>query len=159
MDEHDILTPEEESFTLEDILREFGSGNDDGKVHEYLAPELMEDIPQLERIEDIPVAGHLPEKEEPEILVWQPAPRTDASPMTEPVPQSMRDPMAFSPVTSAPAAASGDTIRMDAAQIRSGAAASDVTADTIRFSPVGETPEPFRVNPIPEGAEPFSANW
>ena len=165
MDEHDILTPEEESFTLEDILREFGSGNDDGKVHEYLAPELLEDIPQRELMEDVPVADHLPEKEEPEVLVWQPAPRADvapmadAAPMADPVPQSMSDTMAFSPVTSAPAAASGDTIRMDAAQIRSGAAASDVTADTIRFSPVGETPEPFRVNPIPEGAEPFSANW
>ena len=69
MDEHDILTPEEEQFTLEDILREFGSQNDDGKVHEYLAPELMEDIPPRELIEDVPVADHLPEREEPEVLV------------------------------------------------------------------------------------------
>ena len=154
MDEHDILTPEEEQFTLEDILREFGSHNDDGKVHEYLAPELMEDIPPLELIEDVPVADHLPEQEEPEVLVWQPAPKSEPTP-------AMRDTMAFAPVASAPVQTSGDTIRMDAAQIRTEAAKSDVTADTVRFTPVGEpeTPEPFRVNPIPEGAEPFSANW
>ena len=160
MDENEILTPEEEQFTLEDILREFGSHNDDGKVHEYLAPELMEDIPQRELIEDVPVADHLPEKEEPELLVWQPAPRT-AAPAAESAPQPMSDTVAFAPVSSAPAPVTGDTIRMDAAQIRSEAAVSDVTADTVRFTPVGETPmpEPFRVNPIPEGAEPFSAGW
>ena len=155
MDEHDILTPEEEQFTLEDILREFGSHNDDGKVHEYLAPELMEDIPPLELIEDVPVADHLPAREEPEVLVWQPAPKAEPAP-------AMSDTMAFAPVTSAaPLQTSGDTIRMDAAQIRTEAAKSDVTADTVRFTPVGEPemPEPFRVNPIPEGAEPFSANW
>ena len=167
MDEHDILTPEEESFTLEDILREFGSHNDDGKVHEYLAPELMEDIPQRELIEDVPVADHLPEQEEPEVLVWQPTPKADAAPMadaapgTKSAPQSMSDTRSFAPVSSATVQPGGDTIRMDAAQIRSGAAAADVTADTVRFTPVGEppAPEPFRVNPIPEGAEPFSAAW
>ena len=156
MDEHDILTPEEEQFTLEDILREFGSHNDDGKVHEYLAPELMEDIPPLELIEDVPVADHLPAQEEPEVLVWEPAPKA------EPAPQSFGDTMAFAPVAAAaPVQTSGDTIRMDAAQIRSEAAKTDVTADTVRFTPVGESemPEPFRVNPIPEGAEPFSAGW
>ena len=157
MDEHDILTPEEEqSFTLEDILREFGSQNDDGRVHEYLAPELLEDIPQRELIEDVPVADHLPEQEEPEVLVWQPASKT------APAPRTMADTMSFSPVASAaPVQTSGDTIRMDAARIRAEAAKSDVTADTIRFTPVGEPqiPEPFRVNPIPEDAEPFSAGW
>ena len=157
MDDHDILTPEEEQgFTLEDILREFGSQNDDGKIHEYLAPELMEDIPQRELLEDVPVADHLPAKEEPEVLVWQPAPKA------EPAPQTFSDTMAFAPVAAAaPVQTSGDTIRMDAAQIRTEAAKADVTADTVRFTPVGEPemPEPFRVNPIPEGAEPFSANW
>ena len=158
MDDHDLLIPEEEQdFTLEDILREFGSHNDDGKVHEYLAPELLEDIPQRELLEDVPVADHLPTKEEPEILVWQPAPKAD----TAPAPQPMSDTQAFTPIPSAPAQADGDTIRMDAAQVRAEAAKSDVTADTVRFTPVGEPqmPEPFRVNPIPEGAEPFSAGW
>ena len=113
MDEHDILTPEEQSFTLEDILREFGSRNDDGKVHEYLAPELMEDIPQRELIEDVPVADHLPEKEEPEVLVWEPAAKA------EPAPQSFGDTMAFAPVAAAaPVQTSGDTIRMDALKDR-----------------------------------------
>ena len=46
MDDNEIQIPQEElpEFTLEDIMREFGSHSDDGKVHEYLAPELMEDI-------------------------------------------------------------------------------------------------------------------
>ena len=156
MDEHDILTPEEEQFTLEDILREFGSQNDDGKVHEYLAPELMEDIPQLELLEDVPVADHLPEREEPEVLLWQPS-----SAKEEPAPLSMSDTRSFAPIASAPAVTGGDTIRMDAAQIRAEAAKTDISADTVRFTPVGEPemPEPFRVNPIPEGAEPFSAGW
>ena len=158
MDDHDILTPEEEQdFTLEDILREFGSQKDDGKIHEYLAPELLEDIPQRELLEDVPVADNLPEKEEPEILVWQPAPKADTTPAAQP----MSDTQAFTPIPSAPSQADGDTIRMDAAQVRAEAAKSDVTADTVRFTPVDESqmPEPFRVNPIPEGAEPFSAGW
>ena len=159
MDDHDILTPEEEQFTLEDILREFGSQNDDGKVHEYLAPELMEDIPQKEFLEDVPVSEQLPPREEPEILIWQPAAK--AEPDTEPAPRSMSDTRSFTPIASAPAQVSGDTIRMDTTRIRSEAAKSDVTGDTVRFTPVGESqmPEPFRVNPIPEGAEPFSKDW
>ena len=157
MDENEILIPEEElpEFTLEDIMREFGSGSDDGKVHEYLAPELMEDVPQRELIEDVPVAEHLSAQEEPEVLVWTPAPRTENA-------SGLDDTRAFSPVASAVTDASGDTVRIDTAQVRAKSPAA-VTGDTVRFTPVGdaapEMPEPFRVNPIPEGAEPFSEGW
>ena len=141
MEDNEIRIPEEElpEFTLEEIMREFGSQNDDGRVHEYLAPELLEDIPQRELMEDTPVAEHLPAAEEPEVLVWTPA------------------------KNEAPAPLGGDTIRMDAARIRTQAAAGAVSADTRSFTPVGEVPpqmpEPFRANPVPEGAEPFSAGW
>ena len=48
MDENDILTPQEEQeFTLEDILREFGSGSDE-TIHDELPPELLEDMPLRE---------------------------------------------------------------------------------------------------------------
>ena len=149
MDENEIRIPDEElpEFTLEDIMREFGSHNDDGKVHEYLAPELLEDIPQRELIEDAPVSEQPPQKEEPELLVWTPTPRA------EPIPQPLSDTQSFSPVTSAPTQASGDTVRIDAAKVRTEAAKADVTADTVRFTPVGEQPS------APEEAEPFSAGW
>ena len=153
MDENEVLTPDAElpEFTLEDIMREFGSHNDDGKVHEYLAPELMEDIPQRELLEDVPVADPLPVRDEPELLVWKPAEKVQ-----EPV-AAMEQTQGFTPV-----AADGDTVRIDAVQVRQ-AAKSDVTADTVAFTPVGQEaspmPEPFRANPIPENAEPFSADW
>ncbi|MBE6950742.1 MAG: hypothetical protein E7451_05320 [Ruminococcaceae bacterium] len=151
MDENEIRIPDEElpEFTLEDIMREFGSHNDDGRVHEYLAPEMLEDIPQRELIEDVPVSEQLPQREEPELLVWTPTPRA------EPTPQPLSDTQSFSPVTSAPTQASGDTVRIDAAKVRTEAAKADVTADTVRFTPVGEQPGA----PAPEEAEPFSANW
>ena len=159
MDDNEIRVPEEEQpeFTLEDIMREFGSQNDDGRVHEYLAPELMEDVPQRELLEDAPVSEQLPAREEPELLVWKPAPKA------EPAAPAMSDTQSFAPVADAPAHVDGDTVRIDAAQVRARTGAPDTTADTVRFTPVGEQvppmPEPFRTNPIPEGAEPFSANW
>ena len=142
MDDHDIQLPQEElpEFTLEDILKEFGSQNDDGKVHEYLAPELLEDIPQQEFLEDVPVAEHLPVREEPEILIWEPAAKAEPS-----------------------APVGGDTVRVDTARIKAQAEKIAISDDTQPFTPVGEVPpqmpEPFRANPIPEGAEPFSAGW
>ena len=141
MDENEIRLPEEElpEFTLEDILREFGTHADDGKVHDHMAPELLEDLPQRELVEDVPLNENAPAGEEPELLVWTPAPK-------EPVPET-----------------TSDTIRIDPAQVKAQAEKPVMTGDTQRFAPVGEaqpqTPEPFRVNPIPEGAEPFSAGW
>ena len=56
MDRFDTQNPgAEPEFTLEDILREFGSANDDGRIHDHMAPELMEDEPQRELLEDLPV--------------------------------------------------------------------------------------------------------
>ena len=155
MDENDILIPEEEqSFTLEDILREFGSGSDDGKVHDDVTPELVEDTPLRELLEDAPVAEHLIAAEEPELLTW--TPRAHAAPEAD-----LSDTRAFAPVA---AVSAGDTQRIDTAKVLAAAAPKGgVSDETQTFTPVGEsaagTPEPFRANPIPQGAEPFSANW
>ena len=154
MDENDILTPQEEpEFTLEDIMREFGSGSDDGRVYDDVTPELLEDIPQLELLEDAPMAEHLTADEEPELLTW--TPRAHAAPAAD-----LSDTQAFAPVTTASA---GDTQRIDTAKVLAATAPrGGVSDETQPFTPVGDsagTPEAFRANPIPQGAEPFSANW
>mgnify|MGYP005612399207 FL=1 len=152
MDDHENQIPQEElpEFTLEDILKEFGSKNDDGKVHEYLAPELLEDIPQRELLEDVPVAEYLPAREEPEVLIWEPG--------TKPEPSA---PMGGDTVRMAPV--TGDTVRVDTARVKAQAEKVAVSDATQSFTPLGEVPprmpEPFRANPVPEGAEPFSAGW
>ena len=144
MDEQDIQIPQEDlpEFTLDDILREFGSHNDDGKIHDAATPELMEDIPQRELLEDAPLSEQPASREEPDILIWTPAPKEST-------------PAAGQPFS--------DTIRMDTRKVRSRLSKSSISDDTQTFTPVGEQPprlpEPFRTNPIPEGAEPFSANW
>ena len=119
MDENENRIPDVElpEFTLEDIMREFGSGSDDGKVHDAMAPELMEDLPQWERVADVPVAESAPAREEPEILVWDPAPKQE-----EP----------------APAELGSDTIRIDAEQVKAQSARGSVSGDTQPFTPVGE---------------------
>lgn len=142
MDENDIRIPQEElpEFTLEDILREFGSHSDDGRIHDDAAPKLLEDLPQRELVEDLPVSEQQPPQDEPELLVWTPAPKP------EPAPE-----------------AASDTIRIDAAQVKERAEKSALSGDTQPFTPVGEqppeAPEPRSATPIPEGAEPFSAGW
>jgi len=152
MDEHEILTPEEQEFTLEDILREFGSGSGD-TIHDEVAPELLEDVPLRELLEDLPVAEHLAPREEPELLTW--TPRSDAAPAAP----SMSDTQAFAPVVPV---SSGDTQVLDTAAIRAQTAPKgSFSDDTQAFAPLGEGPaaEPYRTNPVPEFAEPFSANW
>ena len=142
MDDHDIkISPQElPDFTLEDILKEFGTSDDDGKLHDAAAPELLEDLPQLERLEDAPLSEQPAAQDEPELLVWSPAPKQE--PPAEPL---------------------SDTVRIDTKQIQKKISRSAVSDDTQSFTPVGqqppEMPAPFRTNPIPEGAEPFSAAW
>ena len=145
MDGNDILIPEEElEFTLEDIMREFGSGGGDDTIHDAVTPELLEDIPLQELLEDAPVAEHLTAQEEPELLTW--TPRTKAAPAAD-----LSDTQSFAPVTTASA---GDTQRIDTAAIRAQAAPKGgVTDATQAFTPLGD------VQPEPKGAEPFSANW
>ena len=145
MDELDIQTPgEEPEFTLEDILREFGSRNDDGRVHDLMAPELMEDepqrelvqdIPQRELVKDIPLSESSGPREEPDLLIWTPRQK--------------------------PELPSTDTIRIDTEQVKVRTAKTAGMEDTRAFPPVTEssTPESFRTNPIPQEAEPFSENW
>ena len=142
MDEQDIQIPAEElpDFTLEDILKEFGAGNDDGRVHDAAAPELLEDLPLQELLEDAPLSEQPISQEEPDLLVWTPAPKQEN-----------------------PAQPVSDTIRVDTAQVRSKLGKPAVSDDTQSFTPVGQQapqqPEPFRTNPLPEGAEPFYAGW
>ena len=149
----DIQIPEEElpEFTLEDILREFGSQEDGEILRDASAPDVMADIPRRELLEDLPprdnmadlpLAESAPRGEEPDLLVWTPGQKKAPAPQ-EP--------------------AGSDTIRIDTAQVKAQAPSASVTDDTQPFTPLGEQPaampEPFRVNPIPADAEPFSANW
>ena len=143
MDEQDIhISPNDlPPFTLDDILKEFGSQADDGRIHDAAAPDLMEDIPQRELIEDAPLSEQpAADEEEPELLVWAPAPKRET-----------------------PAQPVSDTVRLDTARVRTKPGKTAVSDDTQSFTPVGqqppEMPEPFRTNPIPEGVEPFSAGW
>ncbi len=142
MDDHDIMIPEEEQiFTLEDIMREFGSGSDD-TIHDDVTPELLEDMPLRELLEDAPVAEHLTADEEPELLTW--TPRAHAAPAA-----TLGDTQAFAPVTTASA---GDTQRIDTARVLAATAPrGGVSDETQRFTPVGE--------PAAGTPEPFSANW
>ena len=145
MDEHDILIPEEkQTFTFEDIMREFGSGNAD-VIRDDAAPERLEDVPQLELLEDAPVAEHLTADEEPELLTW--------TPRSHPVPveTDLEDTRAFAPVT---AASAGDTLRIDTAKVLAAAPKGSVSDATQPFTPVGESAQS-----APAAAEPFSENW
>ena len=145
MDEHDILIPEEkQTFTFEDIMREFGSGNAD-VIRDDAAPERLEDVPQLELLEDAPVAEHLTADEEPELLTW--TPRSHAVP----VETDLEDTRAFAPVT---AASAGDTLRIDTAKVLAAAPKGSVSDATQPFTPVGESAQS-----APAAAEPFSENW
>ena len=147
MDDNEILIPEEDlpEFTLEDIMREFGSGSGDDTIHDDVTPELMEDLPQMELLEDAPVAEHLKPMDEPEVLTW--TPRAASAPAQA----DLSDTQSFAPVVSASA---GDTMRIDTAKIRSQAPKGSISDDTQAFTPVGET-----AVPAPQGAEPFSAGW
>ena len=148
MDENDILNPEEEQdFTLEDILREFGSDNTD-TIHDDVTPELLEDIPLQELLEDLPVAEHLTAREEPEVLTWTPrSKKTSAT-------ADLGDTQAFAAVT---AVRAGDTQRIDTAKILAQSAPKGgISDDTQRFTPVGES---VSTEPASGKAEPFSQNW
>ena len=153
MDENEIQIPEEElpEFTLEDILREFGSREDGETLRDDPSPEVMadiprqevlEDLPQRENVADIPIAESSSGEKEPDLLVWTPGRKNSPAPAEQ---------------------TESDTIRIDTDQVKIRASRSAVSDDTQPFTPLGEElprmPEPFRVNPIPEDAEPFSANW
>ena len=133
MDEQEV-----QEFSLEDIMREFGSGSEDDTIHDAVTPELLEDLPVQELLEDAPVAEHLTAEAEPELLTWTPRPK--AAPAAD-----LSDTQSFAPVTTASA---GDTQRIDTEKIRAQAPKGSLSDDT----PVGETV-------APAGAEPFSANW
>ena len=136
MDENEIQVPEELSeFSLEDIIREVGTFDDDETLHDLAVRELMEDIPQKEFLEDAPLTGQGSEQEEPEVLVWTPGQRSEA-------PQS-----------------AGDTIRIDTNQVKTQIAKTVMTDETLRFGPVEEAPAAAPEGAVPEGAEPFSAGW
>ena len=126
----------EPEFTLEDILREFGSGSDDGRLHDDATPELMEDLPQRELLEDLPVSEEPISREEPELLVWTPRKKKET------------------PVST-------DTVRIDTEQVKVRVAKTAGPQETISFTPVAgsPTPEPLCAEPKQPEAEPFSENW
>ena len=146
MDELDIQTAgEEQDFTLEDILREFGSQNGDGRIHDIPSTELIRDEPQRELVKDepvrevvrdVPMTQSTAPREEPDLLIWTPRPKKEVPSAT-------------------------DTIRIDTEQVKRRTVKAAGTEDTQTFQPVTEDrmPEPFRTNPIPADAEPFSENW
>ena len=139
MDENEYQIPDEElpEFTLEDILKEFGSQGDSETLRDEPAADISS---QAEAVADIPISENPAPGEEPDLLIWTPGQRKSSAVQTV-----------------------SDTVRIDTDQVKVRASKSAVTGETQRFTPLGEQspkmPEPFRVNPIPEGAEPFSANW
>ncbi len=135
-------TQDGEVFTFEDIMREFGSHSDDGLVHEDLAPDLMEDLPPLELVEDLPVSEASAPREEPEVLVWTPGQKVEA----------------HTP------AVSGDTQRIDTEAVKLRTEPKNVTGDTVRFAPLGDAPQTGpeaqpQSAPTEPQPEPFSAGW
>ena len=152
MDENDIHIPQEElpEFTLEDILREFGSqSGDDAVLLDEPAPEVMadlpqrellQDLPQREQVADIPLSDGPDAPAEPDVLIWTPAAKEEAP---------------ASPQTGT------DTIRLDTARIQTQVPKAAVSDDTQTFTPLGgqPQPEPFRVNAAPAESEPFGENW
>lgn len=137
MDEFDTqISGEEQVFTLEDILREFGSRNDDGRIHDHLPPELMEDAPQRELVEDLPVFEDTAPGEEPDLLIWTPS-RTQET----------------------PAKVTSDTIRIDPEQVKVHKTKTAGNQQTIAFKPVKDAPAPEPLKAASAEAEPFSENW
>lgn len=143
-------------FTLEDILKEFGSNPPEPAVE---SPESPEDIPaelspeEEPTVRQAPADAPAPEESPEEILIFQPK--------TESVPEEDHT-QRFTAVPE------DQTLRMDAGEIRARAAQLPLSGDTVVFTPLTEAdtaePEPQAVPevstvPIPEGAEPFSAGW
>lgn len=143
-------------FSLEDILREFGSG-------ETPAEEVpAETSAAAEAPEEEEVLRIFPDpqgkKQEPEV---NQKPTQRFAPVTE---ENQRPTQRFTPITEETVQAmEGETVRLDTAAVS--AAVEKPTGDTQVFQPVTEeqaaqaAQEAAPVAKVPEGAEPFSQNW
>ena len=163
-------------FSLEDIMREFGSGTPEQEpsAQEQPAEPVEEEIPEVipeedeedysspfwQEIRNAP-AEEEPVSEEPEddVRVYekeQPAAEAPAQDLTETV--------RFTPVANQDPGLDGDTVRLDAGAVADAARKAAMAAgDTMVFTPLGDGAEDAQEEPaavpIPEGAEPFSRNW
>lgn len=134
--ETDLELPD---FTLEDILREFGSGAEDTPP----AAEALADAPPAEPAPGAPA--------EPDLLVWTPkAAPADPAPAVvtgDTVPLDAAGIRAAAAKAAQPAV-TGDTIRLEAGQVVAGAAAPAAP----------ETAAPA-AEPVPEEAVPFKPDF
>ena len=161
MDEKD----QQPAFTLEDILREFGSHEPEPSESASAgqAPSAPTQEPQTPS--DLPQWEFLPQQansEDPEISFAEPAPVYDEAPEPEPVeaPHSKHDDTQESddvPQSASSDPLKEDTIRLDTARIR--AAAAQASADEAQPSSDRQDTPFSHADSLPEGAEPFGTGW
>ncbi len=161
-------------FSLEDILREFGSGTEESvpeKAEETVAEpeetvfhepveEAGEEADLLPEEEPAPVEDDREEDDEDaDLRIYG-----EAENVREYTPGNLAETRRFTviPEEQAPVA-EGDTIRLSADDLAHAARkAAAVSGDTMVFDPIGEengVEEELPVQSVPEGAEPFSQNW
>ena len=143
MDEFDIQTPgDDQDFTLEDILREFGSHKDDGKIHDEPPKAVIKDEPQRELIKDepvralvrdVPMTERAAPREEPDLLVWTPCDEPDLQIWT---PRKKPEPAQTEQAEVHPPEEQGEE-------------------DIRVFQPEDQPPEPFSENWEPEYDQPI----
>ena len=143
MDEFDIQTPgDDQDFTLEDILREFGSHKDDGKIHDEPPKAVIKDEPRRELIKDepvralvrdVPMTERAAPREEPDLLVWTPCDEPDLQIWT---PRKKPEPAQTEQAEGQPPEEQGEE-------------------DIRVFQPEDQPPEPFSENWEPEYDQPI----
>ncbi len=166
-------------FTLEDILKEFGSHDSDSQ--EGPVPEELVSLDSVSPEESVPdessavdAADPVPNEPVAAETEFQELDRVDFVNTEE---ESLSfDTLSFglNPAAQADvhddetnAFFEADTIRLDTEKIVAGAAqaAESMHSETLCFAPISqeepvqEAPDEVHASPIPEGAEPFSAGW
>lgn len=150
-------------FSLEDIMREFGSGGEPSESGEEVSEEIP--VPAEETVEEealpdeepLPVSGD----EDADLRIYG-----EAEPVKENTSGRLEETRRFTVVTEqSEPVIKGDTIRLDPENLAQAVKkAAAVSGDTMVFEPVGETDTETEEDtaveqPAPEGAEPFSKNW
>ena len=135
------MEEKELEFSLEDIMREFGSGTASEDAQE--PAEAERELPAAEPEEDV---------------------RVYEKPVQEAPAQDLGETRRFALTAEQPSAAEGDTVRLDPAAVAEAAKkATRISGDTMVFTPLGDgaavRQEEPAAAPVPEGAEPFSQNW
>ena len=138
MDENDYQIPEEElpEFSLEDILREFGSQGDDDALRDDPSPGVTADPARQEASQDAPIPGAPAPADEPDLLIWTPGQKKAAAAQT-----------------------GSDTLRLNTDQVKIRTSRPAVSGDTQSFTTVEEPsarmPEPFSANWEPQYEQPI----